>query len=151
MNVVIDVDDPFRELNKSLKELQTKDPYILHENITVQDVTEAEDQVITSAPFLANELIIKEVSTIDEEDETNDFAYGGDDSDEELKGPSSRGVEHSLETFKNYSLFSKNRQRQMIDIISSFENLVIVEKSENYKQSTIDDFFSKNRNNILVL
>ena len=29
-------------------------------------------------------------------------------------------------------------------IIFNFENLVIVEKSENYKQSTIDDFFSKN-------
>ena len=32
----------------------------------------------------------------------------------------------------------------MMDIIFNFENPVIVEMSENYKQSTIDDFFSKN-------
>ena len=30
-----------------------------------------------------------------------------------------------------------------MNIVFKFENLVIVEKSENYKQSTIGDFFSK--------
>ena len=38
----------------------------------------------------------------------------------------------------------------MKDIIFNFENLVI-EKSENFKQSTIDDFFSKNSKNIPLL
>ena len=32
----------------------------------------------------------------------------------------------------------------MMDIIYSFENLIIVEKSKNYKQNTIDNLFSKN-------
>ena len=32
----------------------------------------------------------------------------------------------------------------MTDIIFNCENLVIVEKSEIYKQSTIDNFFNKN-------
>ena len=31
-----------------------------------------------------------------------------------------------------------------MDIVFNFENLVIAEKPENYKQSTIDDFFRKN-------
>ena len=32
----------------------------------------------------------------------------------------------------------------MMDIVFNFENLVMEEKPENYKQSTIDDFFRKN-------
>ena len=140
MNAVNDVDDPFKELNESMKELRTKDPSLVPENMTVQDVVEADGQVITSAPFLTDELILEEVSTMDEEDETNGLADNGDDVDEKVKAPSLREVEHSLETLKNYSLFRKNRGRQMIDIIFKFENLLIVEKSENYRQSAI--FFS---------
>ena len=124
-----------KELNKSSKELQTKEPSRVHENMTVQDVAEADDQVITSAPFLTDEFILEEVSTMEEEDEINNLANDGDDVDEEVKAPSAREVEHSLETLKNYSLFSKNRGRQMMDIIFSFENLVIVEMSEKYLNS----------------
>ena len=35
MNEVNDVNDPFKELNESLKELQTKDPSLVPENMTV--------------------------------------------------------------------------------------------------------------------
>ena len=104
MNVVNDVDDTFKELNESLKELQAKDPSHGPENITVQDVAEADDQVITSAPFLTDELILEEVSAVNKEDESNDLADDSDDVDEEGEAPSSREVEHSLETLKNYSL-----------------------------------------------
>ena len=150
MNAVNDFDDPFKELDESLKDLQTKESYLVAENMTVKDVAEADDQVMTSAPFLTNELILKDVSAMDEGDKTNDLADDGDDVDKEVKAPSSKKVKHFLETLKNYSLLKKNRGRQMIDIIFNFENLVI-EKSENYKQSTIDDFFSKNSKNIPLL
>ena len=81
---------------------------------------------------------------MDEEDEISDPADNDDDIHEEVKAPSSREVEHSLEAMKSYFLFSKKRGRQRMNIVFKFENLVIVEKSENYKQSTIGDFFSKN-------
>ena len=55
----------------------------------------------------------------------------GDDVDEEVKASSSWEVEHSLEIKKICSLFSKNRGREMIDIIFNFGNLVIL---ENYLQ-----------------
>ena len=93
------------------------------ENITVQDVAEADDQVIIGAPFL--------VSAMDEEEDN--LADGSDYIDEEVKAPSLREVD--LESLKNYSLSSKNRGRQMIGIAFNFENLVIVQKSDNYKQS----------------
>ena len=81
---------------------------------------------------------------MDEENETNDFTDDCDDVDEEVKPTSLREVEHSLETLKKYSLLSKNRGCQMMDITFNFENLVIVEKSKDYKWSIINDFFSKN-------
>ena len=114
MNVVNDVGDPFKELNESLKELQKKDPSLVPENMAVQDVAEADGQVITSAPFLTDELILEEVSVMDKDDETNDLADNGDDVNEEAKAPGSSEVEHSPETLKNYYLFSKNRGCQFI-------------------------------------
>ena len=90
-----------------------------------------DDQVITSAPFLTDELILKEVSAMDKENETNNLADDGDDFDESVKCFSSRKVDYSPETLKNYSLFSKDRERQMMDIVFNFENPVIVEKFEN--------------------
>ena len=60
MNAKNDVDDSFKESNKSLKKLQVKDLSLVPENMTVQDVAETDDQVITSAPFLTNELILEE-------------------------------------------------------------------------------------------
>ena len=134
---VNDVEDPFKELNESLNELQTKDWSVLPESMTVQDIAEVDDQVITMAPFLTNELILEEVSAIDKKDENNDFANDSDDN-EEVKAPSSNEVEDFL------FLFSKNRGRQIMDIIFNFENWVIVETFKNHKQPTIDDFFSKN-------
>ena len=86
--------------------------------------------MITSAPFLTNKLTLEDVSVIKKEDETNNLADDGDDADKEVKAPSSTQVEHSLETLKNYYLFSKNKRRQMMDIILKFENLVIVENYE---------------------
>ena len=43
MKVAHDVDYPFNELSKSLRELQTKYPSLVPENMTVQDVTQADD------------------------------------------------------------------------------------------------------------
>ena len=48
------VDDPFKELNKSLKELQTEDSSLIPDNMAVEDVADADDQVITSAQFLTD-------------------------------------------------------------------------------------------------
>ena len=58
MNAVNDVDNPVKELKESLKELQTKYSYLLPANMAVHDVAETDDQVITSAQFLNDELIL---------------------------------------------------------------------------------------------
>ena len=79
-------------MNESLKEMQTKDPSLVPENMTVQDVVQADDQVmITSTPFLTEELILEEVSAMDKKDETNNLADDGDDVDEGFKAPNLKG------------------------------------------------------------
>ena len=93
-----------------MKDLQTKESYLVAENMTVKDVAEADDQVMTSAPFLTSELILKDVSAMDEGDKTNDLADDGDDVDKEVKAPSSKKVKHFLETLKNYSLLKKEQR-----------------------------------------
>ena len=55
--------------------------------MTVQDIAEVDDQMITMAPFLTNELILEEVSAIDKKDENNDFANDSDDDEEVKKLP----------------------------------------------------------------
>ena len=63
-----EVNDALNNLNKHLKEMQTKDPSLVPENMTVQDEAEADDKVlhcsITSAPFpfLTEELILEILS-----------------------------------------------------------------------------------------
>ena len=75
-----------------------KNRSLVSENMTVQDVAEADDQVITSVPFLTDELILDEVSAMDKEDETNDLADDGD-FDDEVKDPSTKEMENSMETY----------------------------------------------------
>ena len=55
--------------------------------MTVQNIAEVDDQMITMAPFLTNELILEEVSAIDKKDENNDFANDSDDDEEVKKLP----------------------------------------------------------------
>ena len=59
MNAVNDINNLFKELNESLKELETKDSSLVPENVTVQDVAEADDQVTASTSFLTDELILE--------------------------------------------------------------------------------------------
>ena len=72
--------------------MQTKDPSFVLENMTVEDVVKADDQVmITSTPFLTDELILEEISAMDKKDETNDLADDSDDVDEESTSSQFKG------------------------------------------------------------
>ena len=72
--------------------MQTKDPSFVLENMTVEDVVKADDQVmISSTPFLTDELILEEISAMDKKDETNDLADDSDDVDEESTSSQFKG------------------------------------------------------------
>ena len=95
-------DDPFKEINESLKESQEKEPSLVPENMTAEGFATVDDAVITTSSTLTDEEILQE-ATQTENDEVEEI----EDDDEELVAPSTRDVENSLEILKNLSLFSE--------------------------------------------
>ena len=89
---VNDEDDPLKEINKNVKELQEKEPRLMPENMAVEDFATADDAVITTSSTLTEEEILQE-ATQTENNEVEEI----EDDDEELVAPSTRDVESSLE------------------------------------------------------
>ena len=125
--VIIDEDDPCKEINENLKELQEKEPSLVPENMTAEDFATADDAVITSSTLIDEEILQEATQT--ENDEVEEI----EDDDEELVAPSTRDVENSLEILKNLSLFSEKRGDQMQDLINKFETLLTRDKVEKCK------------------
>ena len=106
-------DDPFKEIDESLKELQEKEPSLVPQNMTAEDFATMDDAVITTSSTLTDEEILQD-ATQTENDEVEEI----EDDNEELVAPSTRDVENSLEILKNLSLFSEKRGGQMQDLIN---------------------------------
>ena len=133
-----DEDDPFKELNKDLKELLEKDPCLVPENMTAEILVKADDVVITTSLPHTDEVMMEEVMMPDDEEpnDTHDEEF-----DEELTAPSTREVENSIEILKKFSLFSANRGGQMQDLVCKFETLMNRDRVEKSKQSSILNYF----------
>ena len=136
-----DEDDPFKEINEDLQELQEKDSSMVPESVTAEDLASADDAVVTRESTLTDEEILEEATKIDD---------GGvedieDEDDDELVAPSARDVEKSLEILESLSLFSEQRGGQMQDLINKFETLFIREKVEKRKQIPITSYFVKEK------
>ena len=89
---VNDQDDPLKESNKNVKELQENEPRLMPENMAAEDFATVDDAVITTSPTLTEEEILQE-ATQTENNEVEEI----EDDDEELVAPSTRDVENSLE------------------------------------------------------
>ena len=133
--VIIDEDDPCKEINENLKELQEKEPSLVPENMTGEDFATADDAVITTSSTLTDEKILQEAIQTEE--------IVGDDK--EMVAPRTRNVENSLEILKNLSLFSEKRGDQMQDLINKFETLLTRDKVEKCKQVKITSYFVKEK------
>ena len=90
-----DEDDPFKEINENLKELQEKEASLVPEKMTAKDFATADDAVIPAPSTLTDEEILQEATQIE-----NDEAEETEGDDEELVAPSTRDVENSLEILK---------------------------------------------------
>ena len=89
---VNDQDDPLKEINKNVKELQENEPRLMPENMAAEDFATVDDAVITTSSTLTEEEILQE-ATQTENNEVEEI----EDDDEELVAPSTRDVENSLE------------------------------------------------------
>ena len=133
-------DDPFKEIDESLKELQEKEPSLVPQNMTAEDFATMDDAVITTSSTLTDEEILQD-ATQTENDEVEEI----EDDDAELVAPSTRDVENSLEILKNLSLFSEKGGDQMQDIINRFETLLTRDKVKKCKQVKIVTYFVKEK------
>lgn len=135
-------DDPFEELNNVLEELKEKYPFLVSKNMTAEGLTQADDQVLTTASLLPvqEEDMLEEVITPYTEEVDEEFKK---ELDGEVRAPSAMEVEDSIEILRNYSLFSKNRGSQMQDTIHKFEALMKAEEAESYKRSSNSNFLQK--------
>ena len=133
-------DDPFKEIDESLKELQEKEPSLVPQNMTAEDFATMDDAVITTSSTLIDEEILQD-ATQTENDEVEEI----EDDDAELVAPSTRDVENSLEILKNLSLFSEKGGDQMQDIINRFETLLMRDKVKKCKQVKIVTYFVKEK------
>ena len=133
-------DDPFKEIDESLKELQEKEPSLVPQNMTAEDFATMDDAVITTSSTLTDEEILQD-ATQTENDEVEEI----EDDDAELVAPSTRDVENSLEILKNLSLFSEKGGDQMQDIINRFETLLMRDKVKKCKQVKIVTYFVKEK------
>ena len=136
-----DEDDPFKEINEDLQELQEKDSSLVPESMTAEDLASADDAVITRESTLTDEETLEEATKIDD----NGIEDIEDEDDEELVALNARDVEKSLEILKSLSLFSEQRGGQMQDLINKFDTLFIREKVEKHEQISITSYFVKEK------
>ena len=136
-----DENNPLKEINEGLQELQEKDSSLVPESMTAENLAIADDAVIARESRLTDEEILEEATKIDD-DGVEDIE---DEDDEELVAPSARDVEKSLEILKSLSLFSEQRGGQMQDLINKFETLFIREEMEKRKQVSLTSYFVKEK------
>ena len=133
-------DDPFKDIDESLKELREKEPSLVPENMTAEDFATTDDAVMTTSSTLTDEEILQDATQTG-----NDEVEEIEDDDKELVAPSTRDVENSLEILKNLSLFSEKRGDQMQDLINRFETLLTRDKVKKCKQVKIASYFVKEK------
>ena len=137
---ITNYDDPFKEIDRNLKELREKEPSLVSENMTAYEFATGYDAIITTSLTLTDEEILQD-ATQTENDEVEEI----EDDEVELVPPSTRNVENSFEILKNLSLFSEKRDDQMQDLINIFETLLTRDRVKKCKQVKITSYFVKQK------
>ena len=106
-NAINDSDDPFKALAEEINELREKEPELVPTDMTVDDVVDADDNVLTSNVLPPND-ILQEIQTAstasvdeveDEEDEDLEV------TEEPPKPPSKSDIRIALNTLSLHSMF----------------------------------------------
>ena len=122
-NVAItDADDPFSNLKESLQQLHDIDPDMVPEGVTPEFLTDVDNEVITTAPVITDDDILRSVITNQQEQSDED-----DDKDEEVEEatperPLSLQVDLAIYVIRNAALYSSNGE-EMTVAINKFEKL----------------------------
>ena len=119
---ITDADDPFSDLKESLQQLHDIDPDMVPEGVTPEFLTDVDNEVITTAPVITDDDILRSVITNQQEQSDED-----DDKDEEVEEatperPLSLQVDLAIYVIRNAALYSSNGE-EMTVAINKFEKL----------------------------
>ena len=119
---ITNVDDPFSDLKESLQQLHDIDPDMVPEGVTPESLIAVDNEVITSAPMIADDGILRSVTTNQQEQSDED-----DDNDEEVEEAAPERtlrfqVESAIDVIRNAALYSSNGEEMSL-VINKFEKL----------------------------
>ena len=107
-SAITDADDPFSDLKESLRELHDIDPDMVPRGVTPESLIDVDNEVITTAPMIADDDTLRSVTTNQQEQFDED-----DDNDEEVEEaaperPLRFQVESAIDVIRNAALYSSN-------------------------------------------
>ena len=137
---ITDADDPFSDLKESLQQLHDIDPDIVPESVTPESLIDIDNDVITMAPMITDDNILRSVTTNQQEQSGED-----DDSDEEVEEaaperPLRFQLESAIDVIRNAALYSSNGEEVSL-VINKFQKLFTEDRIASKKQKNICDFF----------
>ena len=139
---LLDVDDPFKDLQEQLNKLVVYNAKFFLEGTTANDIVSVDDSLTSTEPLMTDDAILCDV--LDEEgSETEDDT---DDVSNEPICPQSSDVRQAVDVPRECMLFNDNRE-----FINKFLNEISVlvenELSAKLSQADIRSFSSRNREN----
>ena len=152
VNATEDSDDPFKELENDLTELQKIDPMLVPQDLTAQEIVDFDINVITTDNPETDEEILESVQS-DKDEETN-----GDNSleimevfDEPISKPTQTEIRNALETLQNLCLFNKSGDDMHL-LLQRFESLVLKDelKDELALRNSLASLIFLKRNNVHI-
>ena len=137
---ITDADDPFSDLTEGLQQLHDIDPDMVPESVTPESLIDVDNEVITTAPMITDDDILRSVTT-NQQEQSDEH----DDIDEEVEEaaperPLRFQVESAIDVIRNAVLYSSNGE-EMSHVINKFEKLFIEDRIASKKQKNICDFF----------
>ena len=139
---ITDAGDPFSVLKEHLQRRRGIDPDIVPEGVTPESLIDVDKEVITMAPMITDDDILRSVTTNQQEKSDKD-----DDNNEEVEEVAPERplrfqfqVELPIDVIRNAALYNSNGEEISL-VISKFEKLFNEHRIASKKQTNICDFF----------
>ena len=140
--VIADSEDPFKDLQESVKDLRKADSLMMPDNVLATALVSLDDDIIATATEISEGDIIEELRDRreqGEEGENDDEISIEEIFDPVVEKPSRSTTESALDDLKDAAMFS-DEDEQMKRLILSFERLYENERLKCLEQRDITDF-----------
>ena len=147
---ITDADDPFSDLKENLQQLHDIDPDMVPESVTPESLIDVDNEVLTTAPVIADDDILRSVTTNQQEQSDKD-----DDNDEEVEEAAPERplrflVESTIDVIRNAALYSSNGEEMSL-VINKSEKLFTEDRIASKKQKIFVTFSNPFDCNVVIV